>query len=293
MIKADFKNNWREFLQGDMPVFGLKYDSAGTLEDNNITYLNAKRRIVPPRKRAVHESKELQIPLQHSTNYAELKKLMSEGGDLTPFMGRDIRKKRADKNDGMLNSWGFHHLHFSPRGDRDDLFVRITETDVFVLKALPHGQGYPETWVDTEPLRILHENWPDARVGKVAGSHGESLTPTQRINLRSKNVNFATTMPDGAVYLAPGGGVSGRGRCSLDVSNSDWIFSQLSFWQKTVEENEAKLRSSLNVPVSEEFQLRMMRFGSNECWLWLYEQARNKIIHLTAEFSDVGRIAAP
>jgi hypothetical protein len=277
MIKADFKNDWREFLQGDMPVFGLKYDSTGTLEDNNITYLNAKRRTVPPRKRAVHESKELQIPPKHATDYAELKKLISEGGDLTPYLSHDIRKSRADKNDAMLNNLGFHHLHFSPRGDRDVLIVKITETDVFLLKALPHGQGYPETWVDTDSLRILHENWPDASVGKVFGIHGESFTPTQRINLSSKNVNFATTMPDGTVFLAPGGGVSGSGRCSLDVRDSDVIFAQLAYWQRVVEENEANLRSALNVLCGEVLWIRM-KFDNGE-WR-LYEVNGNREIRL-------------
>jgi len=276
MIKADFRNDWREFLQGDMPVFGLQYDRAETLEENTIGYLNAKRRIVPRRKRTVHESKEVRIQIlsKYWAEYSSLKKLISEGGDLIPYLSHDIRKKRADKNDGILNTWGLHHLHFLPNGTLDVLLVRITETDVFVIKMLPHGS---ETWVDTSLLRILHENWPDATVGKVVGIQGEPLTPTQRINLRRKNVNFATTMPDGTVYLAPGGGVSGSGRCSLDVTLSDWIFQNLAYWQRVVEENETNLRSALNVSCGEELRIRM-KFDNGE-WR-LYEVNGNREIRL-------------
>jgi hypothetical protein len=286
MTNVDFQSDWRESLEQGMAAHGSPYDPATSLKDNTITYLNAKRRSVPPLRRIVRESKELQIPVKHSADYLALKKLIGEGGDLSPYLSREIRKNRADRNDAMLNNWGFHHLHFSPRGDRDVLFVRITETDAFVIQALPHGPDNSETWVDTELLRILHENWPDAAVGKILGIHGESLMPTQRINLRNKNCNFATTMPDGTVYLAPGGGVSASGRCSLDVRDSDLIFRGLAFWQKVVEENEAKLRSPLNAPVSEELSLKMMKFGNDECWL--YEQTRKKIIHLTAKLTDIG-----
>jgi hypothetical protein len=73
---------------------------------------------VPPRKRTVRELKELQIPDKHSADYLSLKKLISEGGDVSPYLSHDIRTNRADKNDAMLNNWGFHHLHFSPRGEQ-------------------------------------------------------------------------------------------------------------------------------------------------------------------------------
>ncbi len=277
MLRVDFEGDWTEFLGTDMAAYGSAYDPSENLRENTVTYLNAKRRIVPRCKRAVQESKELQIPPQHSTDYGGLKKLISEGGDLTPYLSHDIQKKRADKNDGVLNSWGFHYLHFSPKGDIDVLFVRITETDVFVLKTLPHGRGYPETWVDTELLRIMHENWPDAAVGMVVGIRGESPMPTERTNLRSKNVNFATTMPDGTVYLAPGGGITGSGRCSLDVSASDYLLSQLPHWQRVVEENETDLRSALNVPSPKELCIRM-RFDNGE-WR-LYQADANREIRL-------------
>jgi len=283
MIRVDFHSDWGKFLETEMSVSGSPYDPSSSLEENTITYLNANRRIVPNRKRTVRESKELQIPPYHSADFLSLKKLMGDGGDLSPYLSRDIRKNRADKNDAMLNNWGFHHLHFSPSGARDVLFVRITETDIFVIQALPHGRHNPETWVDTELLRILHENWPDAAVGRVVGIHGESRMPTERIRLRSKNANFATTMPDGTVYVAPGGGVSSSGRCFLDVRDSAWTFRQLAFWQRAVEENETKLRSALDVPVAEELWLRMMKFGNDECLL--YEQVRDKKIRLTAQQS--------
>jgi hypothetical protein len=78
MIRADFQNDWRESLEQEMAEYGSSYDPSSSLKDSTITYLNAKRRAVPPRKRTLRESKELQIPEKHSGDYRLLKKLISE-----------------------------------------------------------------------------------------------------------------------------------------------------------------------------------------------------------------------
>jgi hypothetical protein len=66
MIKVDFEKDWREFLEQDVAVYASQYGPSRTPKENKITYLNAKRRLIPRRGRTVHESKELQIPPQHS-----------------------------------------------------------------------------------------------------------------------------------------------------------------------------------------------------------------------------------
>lgn len=86
MIKVDFENDWREFPEQDVALYASQYDPSRTRKKNTITTLNAKGRPVPRRGRTAHESKELQIPPQHSSDDSSLKKLRSEGGDPGPLL---------------------------------------------------------------------------------------------------------------------------------------------------------------------------------------------------------------
>jgi len=271
MIRVDFRSDWKEFIERDLTSFGLQYEKLGSLEDNTLRYLNAKRRVAHRTGRKVHESKELCIPKEYSADYSSLKTLIEGGGNLEPYLSRDIQKNNADKNDGLLNAWGIQHLHFRPHGTADVLFVKITDTDIFVIQSLPHGRGHSDVWVNPVLLQILHDNWPQMATGKVVGLHAESLTNKDRGILRQKNVNFATVVSDGKVYLAPGGAVTSSGHCSVDICDADKIFADLDYWQKLVEANEQAFRSALGIPLGEVLSIKMM-FEDRECCL--YEPAR-------------------
>src|ERR1035441_2649517 len=173
MIRINLRDDWREFIEAEAPKLRLRSSTTSTLEQHTIAFLNAQRRSVPRRPRVVHESREFQSQSigQHATDYLALKKLIGEGGDLTPYLSRDVQRGRAGENDKTLNAWGLHHLHFRPSGTRDVLFVRITDSAVFVVKFLPHSSQHRDTWVDPSLLRILHDNWPE--VGGVGTTAAE------------------------------------------------------------------------------------------------------------------------
>jgi hypothetical protein len=118
MIRVNLRDDWLDFIEAEASKLGLRYSATSTLEQNTIAFLNARRRNVPRRPRVVQESCEFlgQNLGQHATDYLALKKLISEGGDLTPSLSRDVLRSRAEKNDKTLNSWGVHHLHFRPGG---------------------------------------------------------------------------------------------------------------------------------------------------------------------------------
>ena len=275
MIRVNLRDDWRKFIEAEAPRLGLRHSATSTLEQNTIAFLNARRRNVPRRPRVVQESREFlgQSLGQHAADYLSLKKLISEGGDLTSYLSRDVLRSRAEKNDKTLSSWGVHHLHFRPGGTRDVLFVRITDSAIFVVKFLPHGPQHRETWVDPSLLRILHDNWPEASATRVLrGIMPEPLSSDQRIALRENNVNFAMAMQDGAAHVGAEVGITAAGRCIQDVLDCDRIFAELDRWQRIVEENEAAVRSALSVPLPEELWIRM-RFEEEGCWL--YEAVRN------------------
>lgn len=280
-LKVDFRSDWAEFLsQKGMAICGLNYDQSRTLEENTMRYLNAHNRRIPSTaRRTVHESRELSVPQKYEADYIALKSLISSGGDLKPYLSRDIVKKKSpDKNDGLLNAWGLQHLHFRPEGTAHILLCRITDTDLFVVQALPHDHG---VWVDTSLLQVLHDNWPEEiAAGKWHGVTGEALPSSERLSLRNHNANFATTMRDGTVYLAPGGGLMASGDCSEDRTDCDKIFAELRYWQEIVRSNAGRFRAALNWPVSKELTIKMI-FADRECRL--YEPTNGSRLSLTIQ----------
>ena len=134
--------------------------------------------------------------------------------------------------------------------------------------------------MNTSLLQILHDNWPEIAAGRVVGISGEPLTSTERIAIRKQNVNVATTMSDGTVYLSPGGGVTASGHCFFDIRDCARIFADLDNWQKVVEDNEANFRAALKMLSSEELSIKMM-FERDECWL--YEPSKHARLSLTLQ----------
>jgi hypothetical protein len=243
-IVADFKSDWVMFLRdAGLPACSLTYDDARTGEKNTMRFLNAHNRRIPlPGPRTVHESCELSIPAAYQQDYETLLSHIRKGRDLKPYLSRDIlKKRRPDKNDGLLNTWGIQHLHFRPEGTGQLLFCFITDTDVFVIQALPHDAEY--LWVNTQLLQIVHDNWPEqiAR-GKHNGLLPEDIPAQKRSSLRGLNANFPTTVADGTNYLMPGGGMMASGDSQDDRINCDKIFAELRYWQDLVMQSVVLIR---------------------------------------------------
>ena len=129
----------------------------------------------------------------------------------SPYLSRHIAKrKRPDRNDGLLNSWGIQHLHFRREGTDHLLFCIIADDDVYLIQVLPHVE---EQWVNTHLIQILHDNWPETI---ARANHNlmkpEAFSMSKRQSLRGYNANFAVTVADGTVYLPLAGGTTASGR---------------------------------------------------------------------------------
>jgi len=247
-LSADFKADWASFLRNTgLPACDLQFDESRTLDENTMRYLNAYNRRIPPAvPRTVHESPELSIPSAFEQDYLILREAMRSGDDLRPYMSRDfIKKKRPDKNDGLLNAWGIQHFHFRPEGTEHLLFCKITDSNIFVIQVFPHD---PDIWVDDRLIEIMHTNWPDEiKAGKLYGISPEAFPAHKRFALRNQNTNFPITTSDNTVYLAPGGGLMASGDNSEDRLNCAKIFAELDYWQKLVTDNVAEVRAALNL----------------------------------------------
>jgi hypothetical protein len=293
---ADFKSDWAEFLyQHALPACGVKVRKR-ELEIDTLGYLNAYgRRIPAPKPRAIHESRELSIPNSHKNDYEALKMLVSSGADLRPYLSRDILSKKCpDRNDGLLNAWGIQHLHFKKTGTKDVLFCRITESDVYMIQVLPHDDD--RVWVDTNLLQIMHDNWPEElSAGRLQGIPPEVFSTEKRQSLRKRNANFISPMPDGTVYLAPGGGMMSSGHAADDQVACDKIFTEIEQIQKVVMASAANIRAALNWPQNKIISIKMMFDHHDYC---LYEPTTRTRIKLNvpndipgAEIENPGRVA--
>jgi hypothetical protein len=258
-LAVEFKNDWMAYLrQTGLPACGLTYDDARTPEENTMRFLNAYNRRIPPlRPRVVHESRELLMPTEYQQDYEQLLAIIKNGGDLKPYLSRDILKKgRPDKNDPLLNSWGIQHLHFRPGGTDKLLFCLIADTEVFMIQVLPHDAEH--LWVNTQLIQVVHDNWPEqiahCRQGLLSP---EDIAADKRSSLRGSNTNFLITLADGTVYLPPGGGTSGSGDSPEDRTNCDKIFAELQDWQNLVSHNAIAIRRALSLPASRQLVTRM------------------------------------
>lgn len=258
-IYADFKNDWENYLRFcALPACGLKYKDSCTPQKNTLRYINAHFRRIPAIKvRTPHESPELSIPSEFQTDYERLITLIRTGGDLKPYLSRDILKnRRPDRNDGLLNSWGIQHLHFRSEGTQHILFCVITETDVFIIQALNHGMQH--LWVNTQLFQILHDNWPELiAAGKLNGASPEMFSAARRFSMRSYNTNFPTTVSDGTVYLPPTGGTVASGDAHADWVKCDKIYIELEYWESFITREALAIRTALNMPESQKLIVRM------------------------------------
>jgi hypothetical protein len=272
-IDVDFKNDWIGYLRTTgFPECSLEYKDSCTPEENTMRFLNAYNRRIPAMKpRMVHESRELSVPCKYRLDYEKLVAVIKAGGDLKPYLSRDIlKKKHPDKNDPLLNSWGIQHLHFRTEGTDQLLFCVIAESDVFVIQILPHEAKH--LWVNTQLIQILHENWPELILrAKHDGLCPEAISAAKRHSLRSHNANFAVTVADGTVYLPLAGGTTTSGDSMEDWVNCVKIFSELEHYQNIVVQNALAIRTALNMPASQKLVVRM---AFNNCVCCLYEPTK-------------------
>lgn len=200
-------------------------------EDIVLAFLDARRRRPVGRPRKLWVADDFSCPPQFAAGWRAIQAEVAQGSDLWPRMsGRHLS---LDNLDGLLNEWNVHHFHLGitpkPGGsgliERTGpvLFARVTDDDFYALNVYHHGD-----WEKTSVLESLHRNWPDAiRHYRLNGIAGEPLTDTQRRNLRNVNVQAPTSVSDGTVYMAIGGGVVGSGASSRASMDADMMESDI------------------------------------------------------------------
>jgi len=213
------------------------------------SFVDSLRRRPAVRPRTLWIADNFRCPPEHAQGWTILQQKIVNGVDLRPHLSRG--HSFLDMLDGLLNEWGVHHLHLgaaSPGGNSSHvtrtgpvLFARITEQDFYAINVYPHG-----SWENSSILESLHRNWPESiRNYRLNGVDGEPLTEKRRRSLRRVNAQVATTVADGTVYMAIGGGVASSGTSMEAAMRSDMLWSDVEQLQVAVQEQLEKLLPQL------------------------------------------------
>ena len=165
---ADYQRLASEWARSNVLSGNLKIKDIGKQQDRIAPWLqehsfgaaieNMHQRI-EPRPRKVLFCKDFIVPDDHKGEVESILELVKSGGDLTQFLGKNIRKLGAP--DMILNFWGIFHFHMKPFSQRipgaDDnlLFAYVTDDTFYVV-----GFGGHERLYDTGLIKTLQMDFP-------------------------------------------------------------------------------------------------------------------------------------
>jgi hypothetical protein len=213
------------------------------------SFFDSLRRRPAARPRRIWVADDFHCPQALDPGWKVLQEKVVNGDDLGPHLS--FRHSCLTNLDGLLNEWGVHHLHLGTGPSFKDrsyigrtaplLFALITEDDFYAINVYPHG-----AWESTGILESLHRNWPQViNRYRIKGIQGEPLREEQRKRLRSANVQTATAVSDGTVYMAIGGGVAGSGTSVEAVFRAARMLADVRRLQLTLQEQLPKFVSHL------------------------------------------------
>lgn len=259
---------------------GYRIAPATELEKALRNWLQLQHRRIERRPRAVYRSDDLRrrqstLPLSQQSALSRIAEVVRAGGDLNPYLSRDLRKKdRVFKaHDGLLNEAGFHHFHLGAgldgkgmiTGTDELLFAHVDDDAVRFLDVFTH-----DDFVDERPFQIAQRNWPllfePWRIDMGRSGFDEALSDEERSLLRKRRVNRLLIAENGTTFLPPGGGSSTSGHSSRVIIAADRMLDAVDRAQTLCLQNGESLatemaRAGLHVP--EELRLRFDGFTSD------------------------------
>ena len=202
-------------------------------------YFGVCRRLVPSQPRQILKAKGFQCSPEHYAALTQIEQLIQDGGDITPYLSRSIKKVKY--NDALLNDWGIHHLHLGTDLQSDGfvnrdgplLFCRFDNKHAYFITILPHG-----SWAKQKLVKTIHDNWP-AQIDRYRASGIKGVTPNRLSDddiaaLRKVTVSGFIELEDGPVYLPIGGGTVSSGKNILDVRQADMCLDWAERMQRKI-----------------------------------------------------------
>ena len=181
-----FENDIVEEIHKIYDECEIEYDSSvndyGTVMLQYITMLN---RLIGPKKRRVHISRELMNRISGTDPESkrlkglidDMKEKLENGDDVNGHLSKLVFKD-MNKTDKMLDDWNIYHLHLcfgSPdvfdkaRTQSGDLLMAvILFNEAYFIDVTNHSK---DDWFDVRYLKIIKDNWEEELLNK----HNEIL----------------------------------------------------------------------------------------------------------------------
>ncbi len=224
-VVHNFFFDWYKILGDRLKNKGIKIKE---MEDDDIVsaYFNLRERLIPQKNRKIRRAKEFNLPKQYSEALCNLEKIVTSGGDLTPYLSRQISSpiNKKDKTDKFLSDWGIHHFHLGDKldktgsieGTKELLFAMVDDENFYEIGIYDHS-----SWFNTEILNIIHKNWPDLISHyKLPFRTRTSIDSDSLKALRNGNV-FVPIQIGNTLYFPFGGGITTSGHSDNAERKSD------------------------------------------------------------------------
>lgn len=242
-----FEDNIRNYIIGNLSPY-ISDNQKQEIEQEYIKrltlrYMNWTDRLISLKPRSVLMSEELQgnpAFFKFSDVIWEIYRRFTAGEDLKAYLSQRVVQKAISLNntsqsadkDGMLNEWGFHHLHLGAQLENDGfiqrtnelLFIRIFKDCVCFINIFTH-----DDFSNSEAIKILYRNWPETmKPFKMNGVKAPSIerADQERAKLRKAGAtNFIVI--DGNVYAPPKGIVT-SGYALPTVREVSYFFERIN-----------------------------------------------------------------
>lgn len=227
-VTCNFVEDSAELRRKEIEQIGTQVPAEYDALDTISCYTELVTRLIRPAPREVFTPPKFECEPSDDEGLHLIFRRSREGESLIPFQttrtlrfsdkpGRD--GKRALFHDALLNDWGIHHFHlgttpyskdsrFVDRGDRL-LFARVTDDALYALAVMGHADAEKRpSFTNKKLVQILHDNWPDSIAsGRLIGVRKATEVSSGELGaLRASGFMVTTTVADGTVYGAIGGG---------------------------------------------------------------------------------------
>lgn len=141
----------------------------------------------------------------------EITYCLQNGESLAPYLSTKAQK--PNHQDGLLISWGIHHLHLSGIKTKGDsgfvsrewgqaelLFLRIEGDVAYLIDIVSHSEDY--LFVNPRLLEIVDKNWPELHI-EAKQVTGNIFSPEQIKNLRTNGVNYILSVNNRNILPKP------------------------------------------------------------------------------------------
>ena len=277
-IDIDLHRDWIAYCKKELVAGGWNIPASLSDKATPSVYLNAVRRLVPARPRAILRSANFSNPSapDDQAGLAEIERTILAGEDLRTHLSRQLFE--ADFNDALLNDWDIQHLHLSAvlgnskrfvKSTGPLLFARFDEGTAYFIDVMRHGD-----WSRQSIVQILHDNWPDSIApfrAKNASAVRQPYSDEEISVLRKEGISAMVQLSDGALYLPLGGGYAMSGVSSIVAIQANHIARRLGDLSKYVIDNidevaKRALEHNLEIPNNAEFVLSIPHFeNGNVC----------------------------